>query len=403
MREMFAEAAGKGQSAKNWAGGVSLDEQMETLNWRGDAAIPPGSPVHDILEAFKMHTDLPLDLSFHSFLFFLSTHLLANGVSVKVGGQVVTPELWTVVLAPSGSGKSYSLSRIAKHAPPSALATIEGFASGAKLIEMMRDNEEAGRPQAWLEDEFGQKLKSLEQDGSPLFDAKAYLLKAYDGGPISRATKAETIKVEHSNISIIGCNVDETFLKILTAESLLDGFAQRFAYVLAERDPERHFADYPIYSNAEIEKVTESAWARIASVPLHSQYEYSDEALEAYKRHFTTMGRIIDAGKGLDVSFFRRLMQRSHRLALAYHIILGDASDKITVVDVEWAMRLTRLHIADAARLYGIKPTDNAEFNPAIRGSNAKIIEMPKGFEQPPQGKPEGTPQARSTRAPGAK
>lgn len=51
----------------------------------------------------------------------------------------------------------------------------------------------------------------------------------------------------------------------------------------------------------------------------------------------------------------------------------------------------------------GSKPTDNAEFNPAIRGSNAKIIEMPKGFEQPPQSKPEGTPQARSTRAPGAK
>lgn len=367
MREMFAEAAGKGQSAKNWAGGVSLDEQMEALNWRGDAAIPPGSPVHDILEAFKMHTDLPLDLSFHSFLFFLSNYLLSEGVTVKVGGQVVTPELWTVVLAPSGSGKSYSLSRIATHAPISARATIEGFASGAKLIEMMRDNEEAGKPQAWLEDEFGQKLKSLEQDGSPLFDAKAYLLKAYDGGPISRATKAETIEVSRSNLSIMGLNVDETFLKILTAESLLDGFAQRFAYVLAERDPERHFADYPIYSNDEIEKVTGSAWARIMSVPLHSQYEYSPEALDAYKRHFTTMGRIIDAGKGLDVSFFRRLMQRSHRLALAYHIILGDASDKITVVDVEWAMRLTRLHIADAARLIAKKSPDaNAALTKAM-------------------------------------
>lgn len=51
----------------------------------------------------------------------------------------------------------------------------------------------------------------------------------------------------------------------------------------------------------------------------------------------------------------------------------------------------------------GSKPSDNAEFNPAIRGSNAKIIEMPKGFEQapPPQAKPEGVPPpaARSSRA----
>ena len=60
-------------------------------------------------------------------------------------------------------------------------------------------------------------------------------------------------------------------------------------------------------------------------------------------------------------------MQRSHRLALAYHIILGDASDKITVVDVEWAMRLTRLHIADAARLIAKKSPDaNAALTKAM-------------------------------------
>ena len=60
----------------------------------------------------------------------------------------------------------------------------------------------------------------------------------------------------------------------------------------------------------------------------------------------------------------------------------------------------------------GSKPSDNAEFNPAIRGSNAKIIEMPKGFEQAaaPQAKPEGVPppaarssQARPGRGPGEK
>jgi len=57
----------------------------------------------------------------------------------------------------------------------------------------------------------------------------------------------------------------------------------------------------------------------------------------------------------------------------------------------------------------GSKPSDNAEFNPAIRGSNVKSIEMPKGFQQaPPQGKPEGVPppaarssQARPGRGPG--
>lgn len=353
-------------AAHNYAGAINIDKKLGSLNWRGDAAIPPGSPPHDILEAFRFHTDLPLDLAWHSFLFFLSTHCLAKGVTIECDGQTITPELWTVVLAPSGSGKSYSLSRIKKGAP--VAATIEGIASGAKLIEQMQENELQGLPNAMLVDEFGQMLKSLETDGSPLSDAKQYFLLAYDGDKIERNTLKKSTVVEDSHMSMLGLNVDETFIKILSPESLLDGFAQRFAYALAERDEERHFSDYPRYNNAQIEAVVVQAWAKLLAVPLHETYVYSVEALDAYDNEFRNMGRIIDEGKQINVSFFRRLMQRTHKLALMMHLILGDSSNIISKTDVLWAMRQTRLHIADAARLIAMKSPNTNKIMESVEG-----------------------------------
>lgn len=340
-------------AAHTYAGAMSLNKKLDRLNWRGDSAVPPGSPPDQILQAFRFHTDLPLDLPWHSFLFFLSTYCLDNGVTIKCGGQTITPELWTVVLAPSGAGKSYSLSRIKKGSPVSA--TIEGIASGAKLIEAMQENEQQGKPNAMLVDEFGQMLKGIESDGSPLADAKQYLLLAYDGDKIERNTKKQSIVVEDSHMSILGLNVDETFINILSPESLLDGFAQRFAFCLAERDETRPFYEYSRYENDEIEEVVRKAWDRILKVQLHKTYTYSKEALAVYDAEFKRLGLEIHDGKQINVSFFRRLMQRTHKLALMMHLIEGDESDIITERDVMWALRQTRLHIADTARLIAMK------------------------------------------------
>ena len=65
------------EAAANFAGALILEKKLAELNWRGDVAIPPGTPPHKILESFKRYTDLPLDLSWHSFLFYLSSYFLS--------------------------------------------------------------------------------------------------------------------------------------------------------------------------------------------------------------------------------------------------------------------------------------------------------------------------------------
>ena len=83
-------------AAKNHAGAANVVSAFEKKNWEGDKVVPPGTPLFDLLEAFKRHTDLPLCLSMHSFLFYLSTWLLDQKVTVFCDGQTITPELWTI-------------------------------------------------------------------------------------------------------------------------------------------------------------------------------------------------------------------------------------------------------------------------------------------------------------------
>lgn len=358
-------------AAANYAGALTLEKKLESLNWRGDIAIPPGTPPHNILESFKRYTDLPLDLSWHAFLFYLSSYFLGKKVIVRVGKQTLKPAIKTVVLAPSACGKTYSLNRIEVGAP--VLPSIQGIASGAKLIENMRENEAAGLPNAMLVDEFGQMLKKMEAANSPMADVKEYLLLAHDGKRISRKTLKYEVVVEDSTMSFFGLNVDETFIKILSPESLLDGFAQRFTYVLCERDKDRNFRDFPRYENEEIEAVVEAAWCAILKIKLHAEYAYTPDALVTFDRHFSEIGGVIEEGNSIPISFYRRLMQNSHNLALCYHIILGKEDANIDAVDVEWAMRQTRLHIADAAKLIASKSPKSNSALFSVRELDAKL------------------------------
>lgn len=386
-------------AAKNHAGAANAITSFERHEWEGDKIVPAGSPLDDVLEAFKRHTDLPLDLSMHSLIFYLSSWLLDCGTIVRCAGQTITPELWTIVLAPSGAGKTFSLDRIKVGAP--VQANIQGIESGAAFFDALHDNEAKGRANAMLVDEVGQMIQRLEQVGSPLAQLKEYLLLAYGGGPITRKTmKAGELVANKTTMCFFGLNVDSTMLGpsgILTPASFLDGFCQRFAFVIAQRDPERHFTDFPRYDNDQIEAVTAAAWEKLTATAPHQLYTYTPEAIAAYDAKFKQFGLMIERDGVVNVSFFRRLLQRAHKLALVYHIILGKAAiPEIDAIDVAWAMRLTELHLRDVGKAILAKAGDKAtaalrtisqrakDGKPITRGAIAQSVRLAKDGDVPP-------------------
>lgn len=372
---MFRAIGAKENAASTYAAAMQVYSDLDNMKWRGDEFLPPGTPASIICDAFRRYTDQPLDISFHTFMCYLSVYLLEKGVIVECGGQkAITPEIWTIVLAPSGSGKTYASDRIVHGAP--VLPNIGGIRSAAALFENMKNNEEKGAGNFYYADEVAQMWRSMEQDGNPMQDVKEMLLLSYGGAKLIRKTlKHGDQEVKKSKMSFLGLNVAETFIPVIKAESMLDGTGQRFGWCYSEKDPnpERHFREFPRFDDEKIDAECERAWAMVKAIELHEKYVYTPEAIKAYDDAFKELSYGAEDDGAISVSFYRRIMQRTHKLALLYHIILGDKSAEINAVDVAWAIRLVKAHIADTARLIILKSPDAHKSLEQVKALEARL------------------------------
>jgi len=294
------------------------------------ALLPDASPLKRVLDSFYRKTPIALEIPFFSFITYLSAWLTQKDIGIKVGGKKTLPNIWIVLLASSGGFKSFTDRIVAENAPISS--NISDFESDAKMVEMLAENEKVGERHFWKCDEFAQTLKKIEADGSPLSGAKKYLLLAYDRAAISRKTKTYETKVEDTTMTVLGINVYDTFLDTVSPESLLDGFAQRFSYVVASdptkeekpRDPKS--GKYFEIDEPQLLASTSFAWSEICSQTLLDCYELSEEAKKYLEEVSDEYGEDCPE---VPPSFFIRLRYRLFSFSLLYHILSGKGEQEI--------------------------------------------------------------------------
>ena len=169
--------------------------------------------------------------------------------------------------------------------------------------------------------------------------------------------------VDDPSINILGLNTDESFFRSISAESLCDGFAQRFSYVVADRDPNRSARDFPIYDQTALKTACEEAFKAIAQVAIHPQYICGPDAEAKFKTEFRKL--FTD---NIPESFFRRVMFLGVKYALYFHFILGKDSNTLDAEDMGWALRVCSLHLNYAARMLAGSTSDLARlFEAGIR------------------------------------
>ena len=345
--ESMIEAASRSREARDTIRAMLLVRKTQSSAWRGQSATPPGSFAEVVTEAFRQRTDIPLELPLVAVMTLISGRLLEAGCLVDLHGQKVKPSLWTVVLAPSGAGKTFATRRVLDIAGQKNL--FPDPASAAKFVQDLAAHNNA----TWIRDEFGQFLRSLDQQ-THMAELRDYLLRLYDGQQISRRTKMDAISIDNPALTILGSTVLETFKDCVGPESLVDGFAQRFNFIIAPADPLRRAVDFPLYDLRENHDAMRSAWASVEQIPLHPIYRVGEEAIGTFKSAFRAM---MPEGDALPVSFYRRLMFSAVRYAAVYHILLGDSGGELTARDMAWALRMVALHLEDARQLlddYGL-------------------------------------------------
>jgi len=301
-------------------------------------ALPADSFLETAVAAFRGTTDIPLELPLAAAVAMVNAHILESGTALDLRGQRISPALWTVVLAPSGSGKTFAIRRLLD----ATGADFNRFAEPASAAAFV-DNLKNSNRGLWIRDEFGHFLRNLETQ-KHLAELRDYLLQLYDGVRIERNTRKQSVVIEEPALTIFGAHVDATWHDCVPADGLLDGFAQRFNY-LASRERQEDVRAF--YDLSRWYPRLRETWRRLVEVPLAPVYTVGEEALATFEVAFHEFRAAL--GSEVDASFFRRVMFSSLRYALVYHVVRGRTAPELDAADIGWAVQMTWRHLCDTA------------------------------------------------------
>lgn len=327
--------------------------------WKGSIAVPPGSLLESVLHEFEKGSDIPLELPFFQMFHLLSGYMLNQGVTVNVDTMDyqgnIKPDFWTLIMAKSGAGKTFSWKQI-RAMCPKVIDKIQwksfaGIVSGAAFVEELESNNN----KLVVRDEFNEFFKRVSNPQGPLGDVHEYLLLAYDNEPIERVKKKirqkdgtfleEKISIEEPAFTLLGMCVFSSFVETLTVEDILNGLFARIAVVSSEPDPKRNPKDYPFYT-VNLAKYNDK-FKRLLKSIRYKKYIANDDAIEGYKTSWRYMYR-----DDVDMTFYRRIMWKAHKYALVYHILTEQGENQyLTNIDYGWAARALQIHIADCMKL----------------------------------------------------
>lgn len=318
--------------------------------WHGSQAVPPGTVLEDLLRSFERHTDIPLELPFQAWMTHLSGWLCSEGVKIRLNStQVISPTIWAIVLASSAAGKSFAVDFVKKGMDK--VPQMENTASGVALVQAIQTTPKG----IWVRDEMGMYLKSI-QTQPHMEKAKDILLNAYGGSPIQHITKSDKIIVKDHAFSILGITVGETFLDQIGADSLVDGFAQRFNYLIADKDKARKIQDFPLYfddrkmddeDRKRLKRIRDEHERILTRTDLYGlELTLSDGALDIFEEVFR------DNFKGqVPESFYRRSMFSMFTYAALYHVLLDKRGSVIGHDAMAYASRVVMMHLKDVKKL----------------------------------------------------
>lgn len=314
-----------------------LDTNCPTL----DDCIPRGSVLEAVDRYFWEYTDIPRELPFFYVMHYVLATLLQGGVQIHKGKQVILPDLWTIVVAGSGAGKTLSQKNLDK-ALSGGISLFDDAKTSLQFLTNLRDQ----RLALYIKDEFAQFLRSVSKELG-MQSVRDYLLRTYDNGNIEHTTTASRVKVENSAISILGYTPTDTLQMHLTREMLLDGFAQRFSYCVAEKDDRPIVGDYDF---DELAPRVAPLWSKIISMPMHAVYKISPEARLVSNQ---VVGTIVTKARedNINDSFSRRLAFTTYKYGLAYHILAGKANDVIDADDLAQAAQIVALHLVSLRKI----------------------------------------------------
>lgn len=96
-------------------------------------AVPPGSLLEDVIREFEANTNIALEIPYATFLHYVSGALIERGAIIVFQGSNIDADVWSVVLAPSGGGKTWTQKKIGSGLSDVVPVIESGAASAASM------------------------------------------------------------------------------------------------------------------------------------------------------------------------------------------------------------------------------------------------------------------------------
>jgi hypothetical protein len=345
LRNMLSDGVG-GETYRAVALGFDRD-LPRTLG-----AIPPASPLDEVLDEFRKRTPIAEELPLFAFVTLTAQYLAECGVCVKIPRGRAFMDLYTVVCAGSGEMKTFSTKRLVQSISDlwSPRMLKEPGSSRGFLDEMVEND---GKPVLWHCDEWGKFWERAKSETGPHAETPRMLLKFYDKDGYTKRLKTELVEVKQPYLSIFGTTVLKGLENQIRPDDWDSGLVQRFGFVIAhpprcpDRDWRRREARWLPVSQERLKK----AWRRMTrnSAALRNpEWTMTRGADQAYGILWENL-----AVEGLGQQFVRRIAFRALTYAAVFHFICGKKTGKIDAEDVGWAGRLAMFHLADLKFLLG--------------------------------------------------
>lgn len=332
--------------------GLSHGKKITINEWHGMDSVPPASILDDLVKIFHKASAIPLELPMFILIHMISGQLTKLDIRVDIGGDLdedegVAMDLWTVLLAKSGSGKSTIATAIKKWVNYGDF--IAPIQSDRSFINSLIEADGKG---LLLQDEVSELLAKLESK-SNRSDLKQYILSASTNQTITRKLADKTLEQEHPTISFLGMNTMEAWLDELTEKSMVDGTARRWRYVIVKEDEERKLRDkyrprwqFEKGSGAKIKKKWDDMFDQVVR---GTTYTISSDAEELLKELY--IESVDSYGGFLPDAFFNTVRMTVYKYALIYHLMKADGKTEIGAESIGWAQRLVDSHMSDGATL----------------------------------------------------
>lgn len=302
-----------------------------------------------IYHKFWKNTDIPMALPVFGFLSFVSAFCVFSRAKHQIPFDRPKPlNTWVMALAPSGANKTMSFKLLERLIP-----TLNGEKvvkpnftkpDGPKaMVQQLSDSDDGLF--FWFEDEASQFFKQVEQIGSPLSAVKEYLLKIKDGDKIDRLNAKEHITAQGTVMTQFFINTIDSMVKSISDDSMHDGLARRYQFVVSDKDHDRDFTDFALYklNNIHQDENLEKALIKLFSTDINDvTFTFSDSCIKLYEDCFKLFwDKQFSKFMENDKNMYRTYMMESWKYGVFHHILHNQEGTEISGKSLQWGLKVS--------------------------------------------------------------